>query len=50
MTIAFFGGLQLLILGIIGKYLGKLFLMAKRRPAYIIQESSLEWKEEKVSY
>ncbi|OLY93044.1 dolichol-phosphate mannosyltransferase [Cnuella takakiae] len=50
MTIAFFGGLQLLILGIIGKYLGKLFVIAKRRPAYIIKESSLEWKKEELFY
>jgi polyisoprenyl-phosphate glycosyltransferase len=40
-TIAFFGGLQLMILGIIGIYLGKLFMQNKQRPHYIIQESKL---------
>ena len=30
-TIAFFGGLQLMILGIIGMYLGKLFMQSKQR-------------------
>jgi polyisoprenyl-phosphate glycosyltransferase len=40
-TIAFFGGLQLMILGIIGLYLGKLFMQSKQRPHYIIQESKL---------
>ncbi len=40
-TIAFFGGLQLMILGIIGVYLGKLFMQAKQRPQYIIQEHLL---------
>ena len=40
-TIAFFGGLQLMILGIIGLYLGKLFMASKHRPSYIIKESSL---------
>jgi dolichol-phosphate mannosyltransferase len=40
-TIAFFGGLQLMILGIIGMYLGKLFLQSKQRPHYIIRESNL---------
>ena len=40
-TIAFFGGLQLMILGIIGMYLGKLFMQSKHRPHYIIKESNL---------
>ena len=34
------GGLQLLSLGIIGKYLGKTFLETKRRPIYILKETS----------
>lgn len=33
------GGLQLLCLGIIGKYLGKTFLETKRRPIYIVKET-----------
>lgn len=40
-TIAFFGGLQLIILGIIGLYLGKLFMQSKQRPHYIIKETNL---------
>jgi polyisoprenyl-phosphate glycosyltransferase len=40
-TIAFFGGVQLMILGIIGMYLGKLFMQSKQRPHYIITESKL---------
>ena len=40
-AIAFFGGLQLMILGIIGLYLGKLFMQSKSRPHYIIKETSL---------
>lgn len=40
-TIAFFGGLQLMILGIIGVYLGKLFMQNKERPHYIISETNL---------
>lgn len=40
-TIAFFGGLQLMILGIIGLYLGKLFMQSKNRPHYIVRESNL---------
>jgi dolichol-phosphate mannosyltransferase len=36
--ITFFGGLQLCILGIIGLYLGKVFMQGKNRPLYIIKE------------
>lgn len=34
------GGLQLLALGIIGKYIAKIFLETKKRPVYIIKEKS----------
>ncbi|PJJ79406.1 glycosyltransferase family 2 protein [Mucilaginibacter auburnensis] len=40
-TVAFFGGLQLLVLGIIGSYLGKIFMQTKQRPTYIIRSSNL---------
>jgi glycosyltransferase involved in cell wall biosynthesis len=40
-TITFFGGLQLCILGIMGLYLGKIFMQSKHRPLYIIKEKSL---------
>lgn len=33
------GGMQLLSLGILGKYVGKVFLEAKRRPIYILKET-----------
>ncbi len=37
-TIAFFGGVQLLILGIMGVYIGKIFMQGKGRPRYVIKE------------
>jgi dolichol-phosphate mannosyltransferase len=37
-SVLFIGGLQLLMLGIIGEYLGKLFLENKKRPNYIIDQ------------
>jgi glycosyltransferase involved in cell wall biosynthesis len=41
MTIVFFGGLQLIILGIIGIYIGKMFMQTKNRPNYIIKSTNL---------
>lgn len=41
-TIAFFGGLQLMVLGIIGIYIGKIFMFTKRRPHYIVRETNLQ--------
>ena len=35
------GGLQLLCLGILGKYLGKTFMETKRRPIYILKETDI---------
>ena len=36
------GGLQLLSIGILGKYIGKMFVETKNRPHYIINEQSKE--------
>lgn len=40
-SVLFIGGLQLLILGIIGEYIGKIFLETKHRPLYLIKEKSV---------
>lgn len=37
MTVVFFGGVQLIILGILGIYMGKIFKQIKGRPNYIIR-------------
>jgi hypothetical protein len=37
LPIYFLGGIQLLSLGVIGEYLGKLYIEAKRRPRYLIE-------------
>jgi glycosyltransferase involved in cell wall biosynthesis len=40
--VTFIGGIQLIILGIIGEYIGNIFLESKKRPHYIIKEDSLD--------
>ena len=41
-TIVFFGGLNLIVLGIIGVYVGKLFMQSKNRPNYIIRNTNIQ--------
>ncbi len=39
-VVLFIGGIQLIMIGILGEYVGKLFIESKKRPAYIIKEKS----------
>ena len=40
-TLAFFGGVILMMLGIVGIYLGKLFEQSKNRPQYLVKAAKL---------
>lgn len=40
--ICFLGGIQLLAIGVIGQYIGKIYLETKHRPRYIISERTWE--------
>ena len=38
LAVSFFSGIQLLTLGILGEYIGRLYIEAKRRPLYFVSE------------
>ncbi|MBG9980881.1 glycosyltransferase family 2 protein [Facklamia sp. DSM 111018] len=41
-TVVLFGGVQLVSIGVLGEYIGKIFYEVKGRPHYIIEESNIE--------
>lgn len=43
--VCFVGGIQLISLGVIGEYIGKIYMETKRRPRYIISERTWESSE-----
>lgn len=45
--VCFMGGIQLICLGVLGEYIGKIYMEVKARPRYIISERTYQ-KPEKV--
>lgn len=42
LSVLFIGGVNMILLGVIGEYIGKIFIQTKNRPHYIIKQTNIE--------
>jgi glycosyltransferase involved in cell wall biosynthesis len=42
LSILFIGGINMILLGIIGEYIGKIYIQSKNRPYFLIKETNIE--------
>ena len=42
LSILFIGGVNMILLGIIGEYIGKLYIQSKNRPYYLIKKTNVK--------
>jgi len=46
-TVTFMGGIQLLSLGVIGEYMGRMYMQTKNRPLYIVEKKYGNFEHDK---
>ena len=46
LSVLFIGGINMILLGIIGEYIGKMYLENKKRPHFLIKQTNINNKEE----
>ena len=42
----FFGGIQLISIGVLGEYIGKIYYEVKKRPHYLVDQTNITVKGE----
>jgi dolichol-phosphate mannosyltransferase len=45
LSILFIGGVNMILMGIVGEYIGKLYIQSKNRPFFLIQKTNIEYEQ-----